>query len=239
MNEEMKELQSVEEEVCAAEEPQKKAPAQKKERFSEKVKRTMAWMMACVLCFCIGVAAASFYEPNGTEEIRVSTSNVRTVIKKAGELISTKYYYKDTGVYENSKEIFKGIKVPFTTDLVVFTYEGVISLGIDMEKIKIDINDEAKTITLTLPKIEIRGNEIDHESFAYPYEKDSVLNHTNMQNYTDLLAQLKNKKAADVLLDKETMEMAKANTQQVLEKFLTGSDLIHGYRILFEEVDET
>lgn len=238
MNEEMKELQSVEEEVCATEEPQKKAPAQKKERFSEKVKRTMAWMMACVLCFCIGVAAASLYEPSGTEEIRVSTSNVRTVIKKAGELVSTKYYYKDTSIYENTKKLFK-IELPFATDMVVFTYEGTISLGIDMEKIKVDVNNEERTVTLTLPKIGIIGNELDHNSFAYPFEKDSVLIDTTMEDYTTLLGHLKDKKAADVLLDKELMETARTNTQQVLEKFLAGSDMIHGYQIIFLEVDET
>ena len=242
MSEKEKDLLSDEKTTCIEPSQQEKKAEKKKqsrEQMGKKVKRTIAWLMVCVLCFFIGAVAASFYEPSGTEEIRVSTSNVRTVIKKAGELISTKYYYKDTGIYENSKEIFKGIKVPFTTDLVVFTYEGVVSLGIDMEKIKIDVNDETQTIILTLPKVDIRNNEIDHESFEYPYEKDSVLNHTNMKNYTTLLAQLKNEKAADVLLDKDLMETAKINTQQVLEKFLTGSDMIHGYKIHFEEVDET
>ena len=242
MSEKERELLGSEKKECVETGQQEKEEKKKKqatERVGRKVRRTLAWLMVCVLCFCIGAAAAHFYEPSGTEEIRVSTSNVRTVIKKAGELISTKYYYKDTGVYENSKEIFKGIKVPFTTDLVVFTYEGVVSLGIDMDKIKIDVNDETQTIILTLPKVDIRNNEIDHESFEYPYEKDSVLNHTNMQNYTELLAQLKNEKAADVLLDKDLMETAKINTQQVLEKFLAGSDMIHGYKIHFEEVDET
>jgi len=167
------------------------------------------------------------------EEYTITIENVREAILPAGELISTKYYYTDADVYENYKEAF-GVKIPFTTDEVVFTYDGVISVGVDILSVSFEIDNEARRITFTLPELRIISNEIDASSFEYPYIFDSVFNSTNMSDYTILVDELKEQKAGEVLNNKEFMAQALENTKTVLTQFLTAAETTREYTVEFK-----
>lgn len=163
----------------------------------------------------------------------LAISTVEKIIKPASDLITTKYNYKDADTYENYKQLF-GKKVPFTTDKVVFTYKGTISVGIDLLKIKYDIDNKDKTISITLPAVEIKSNEIDNSSFEYPFELNSVFNTTGMSDFTGLLATLKEKKEEEVKKDTEFMDTARTNTENVLKDFLTAAVDTKDYEVVFE-----
>lgn len=163
----------------------------------------------------------------------LTISNVEKVIKPASDLIASKYIYKDADTYENYKQLF-GKKVPFTTDKVVFTYKGIISAGVDLSEVQYEIDNANETISIKLPEIKIKSNEIDATSFEYPFEADSVFNTTGMGDYTELFATLKEKKEEEVKSDIEFMDTTRQNTENVLEDFLTVSDVTKDYTVIFE-----
>lgn len=163
----------------------------------------------------------------------LTISTVEKIIKPASDLITTKYNYKDADIYENYKQLF-GKKVPFTTDKIVFTYKGTISVGIDLSGVKYVIDNENKKISITLPKLGIKSNEIDDSSFEYPFESNSIFNTTGMSDYTELLAKLKEKKEEEVISNTKFMDMAKQNTENVLKKFLTAANATKDYTVIFE-----
>ncbi len=163
----------------------------------------------------------------------LTISTIEKVIKPASDLITSKYNYKDADTYENYKQLF-GKKVPLTTDKVVFTYKGTVSVGIDLSEVKYDIDDENKIIRIELPEIKIKSNEIDDSSFEYPFESDSVFNSTGMSDFTELLATLKEKKEEEVKNDTEFMDTARKNTKDVLQEFLTLSNDTKDYEVTFE-----
>ncbi len=163
----------------------------------------------------------------------LTISNVKEVLKPASDLISTKYYYTDSDTYENYKELF-GQKIPFTTDKVVFTYDGVISVGIDLSEVKYTINNDKQVITITLPEIKILANELDESSFKFPYMSNSIFNATEMDDYVELIGRLKQERADELMGNTEFMESALSNTQYVLEKFLTASDMTKEYDVVFK-----
>lgn len=163
----------------------------------------------------------------------LTISTVEKIIKPASDLITTKYNYKDADTYENYKQLF-GKKVPFTTDKVVFTYKGTVSVGIDLSEVKYDIDNKNKTIGIKLPQIGIKANEIEASSFEYPFESDSVFNATGMSDFTGLLATLKEKKEEEVKDDTEFMNTARQNTENVLEDFLTAAVDTKDYAVIFE-----
>ena len=163
----------------------------------------------------------------------LTISTVEKIIKPASDLITSKYNYKDADTYENYKQLF-GKKIPFTTDKVVFTYKGTVSAGIDLSEVKYDIDNKKKTISIALPEIGIKSNEIDNSSFEYPFESDSVFNTTGMSDFTELLATLKKKKEEKVKSDTEFMDTARQRTENVLEDFLTASDATKEYTVIFE-----
>lgn len=163
----------------------------------------------------------------------LTISTVEKIIKPASDLITSEYIYKDADSYENYKQLF-GKKVLFTTDKVVFTYKGTVSVGIDLSDVKYDIDDVNKTISIVLPKIGIKSNEIDNSSFEYPFESDSVFNTTSMSDFTELLATLKEKKEEEVKSDTKFMDTARQNTENILENFLTASDATKEYTVIFQ-----
>lgn len=158
---------------------------------------------------------------------------VEEILKPASDLITMRYCYTDTDTYENYKQLF-GKKVPFTTDKVVFTYDGYISVGMNLSDINYYINDSNKTINIILPDIVVIANEIDHSSFEYPYQSDSIFNSTDMEDFTQLINSLKEKKAGDVMNNKRFMDSAEENTKRVIEGFLTGSESTKDYTVKFQ-----
>ena len=166
------------------------------------------------------------------ENYMLTIGNVEEVLKPASDLISTKYYYTDADTYENYKELF-GKRVPFTTDKVVFIYDGIISVGVDLSEVQYDINNDSKMIVITLPEIKILSNEIDADSFEFPYMSDSIFNSTRMDDYTKLIGKLKAEKAEELMNNQAFINEAVRNTQTVLKQFLTVSEATKRYTVIF------
>ena len=163
----------------------------------------------------------------------LTISNVKKVLKPASDLVTIKYCYTDADTYENTKELF-GKKIPFTTDKVVFTYDGTVSVGVNLAEVDYEIDNENKTIDITLPKLGIIANEIDTSSFEFPFMSDSIFNATDMSDYVELVDQLKKAKAEKVLNDTEFMDSAKEKTQKVLKSFLTSAEDTKQYQVNFK-----
>lgn len=161
----------------------------------------------------------------------VTMEEVQQILEPANELITAKYYYTEASTYENHKNLFDKYKIPFTTDEAVFTYDGVISMGIDLSKVEININNDKMKISVLLPSLEETHHEIDHNSFEVPYEKDSPFTKTSMKDYTNLIDALKKEKSEEVMGNKNFINFAKDNTIKVLEAFLTAASATADYEI--------
>ena len=179
-------------------------------------------------------------EPNETiviedseEEFVVSIYYLRDLLKPASDLIISKYYYTDADISDDYIDI-KGFRIPGTTTKTVFTYDGVISLGFDISDVSYDIDTEKKEITVSLPQISILANEIDFDSFQYFDVSKSILNPTEMEETTELLAALKNKTSERVLGNEALMEQARINAQTVIEELLKSSSYLKDYAITFK-----
>ncbi|HOO25787.1 MAG TPA: DUF4230 domain-containing protein [Clostridiales bacterium] len=219
-------------------------------RMKELGMRLLIFVFALVVGFTAGTIT-SFVKPlrpffeklspvviNADEVIEgenyiLTRGTIEEIVKPAADLITTKYKYKDAGTYEDFKTVF-GKKVPGTTDKVVYTYKGTISVGVDLSNVEYDIDNENKIIKVSIPDLRIMTNEIDASSFEYPFVSDSVFNPTVMENYTNLIATLKSLKEEELKKDKEFMDEAKRNTRNVIQRFLTFSDATKDYNVIFQ-----
>ncbi|WP_298481509.1 DUF4230 domain-containing protein [uncultured Ruminococcus sp.] len=167
------------------------------------------------------------------ESILITVSNVKKIISPASELTSTKYYYKDADSFEDSKE-FMDIKLPLTTNKVVFTYEGVINIGIDLSEVSItDIDNENQRITIRMPDVKILSHEVDMSSFEFPFEDYSIFNETQMGDYTQLIEEIKKNKEEKISSDSEIMENTRENAENVIRSFLKTAEMTKDYNIIF------
>ena len=150
--------------------------------------------------------------------------------------LSTKLFtvrkYKDADVSSDVKKLWD-VEIPFTKDTTVFTYEGEIGLGVDLSDVKYQINDEEKTITITIPEIKVKVNTIDNSSFKYPFEEHTIFNPQDMKDYNELEQGLKDAHEKAALENSDLMEEAKTNTESVIKKFLTSADATKDYSVIF------
>ena len=159
------------------------------------------------------------------ENVEISAIVLQNKISAMSELAVVTYTYTELGQYESSKE-FYGVKMPFTTNRFLLTYDGVIKAGIDMTEVKVDVDQSVKTVTVTLPQAEILSHEIDEDSVKIYDEKTSIFNAFTIEDYTSFYADQKKtveKKARDKGLLTEAQTQAENAVRQLLDPVLTAA----------------
>ena len=159
------------------------------------------------------------------ENVEISAIVLQNKISAMSELAVVTYTYTELGQYESSKE-FYGVKMPFTTNRFLLTYDGVIKAGIDMTEVKVDVDQGVKTVTVTLPQAEILSHQIDEDSVKIYDEKTSIFNAFTIEDYTSFYADQKKtveKKARDKGLLTEAQTQAENAVRQLLDPVLTAA----------------
>lgn len=172
-------------------------------------------------------------EPIVVEETTITRETVEEAIAPASDLVILTYKYKDAATVNDVKKAF-GYEIPATKSRAVFTYSGSIKVGFDLSRIEVAIDNDAKTITLTMPRIGIISSEIDLDSFQFVLEDSSPFNPQQMSTMTGVLAELKKRAEERVLSDIDFMAQAQANAENVLRTFLYTAGIDPEYTIIFE-----
>lgn len=118
-------------------------------------------------------------------------------------------------VYNGITEVMNK-EEPEKIDYYVY-YEAKVKAGIDFEKVEVDIDDEAKKISVTLPEIKINDVNVDIASLDYIFENESANTETVSQEAY---------KAAIVDVTKESAEessiyeLAAQNARNIIEALI-------------------
>ena len=167
------------------------------------------------------------------EKSTLDVKTIEEILQPAGDLITQRYYYTDMDTFESYKELL-GAKIPLTTDKVVFTFKGAISAGIVLSKVEFAVDEEEKTVTVTLPDIFIVSNEIfEDESKAYEI-KNSIFTETKFTDYALLLGSMKSKKAEELMKNQKFRDEARKEAENVISAFLKNATVSKDYKIIFK-----
>ncbi|WP_262122091.1 DUF4230 domain-containing protein [Anaerococcus sp. Marseille-Q5996] len=158
------------------------------------------------------------------EETKISSETVESALKEAKELTTLKYHYKNIASFENSQQ-FQGMTIPFTKKSFLYTYEGEIHAGVDLEQAKININEEAKTINVTLPETKILSHDIDENSVMVYDEKNSIFNPLEMKDYSNFRKE-EEAKVEKEAIDKGLLDEAKEQTLKAVKDILLLNPII-------------
>ena len=214
------------------------------EKIKTKIKKMRKVFLIIVIGFILGFITCFMrfkqIENNAKNELKPMTDNVQVItrhivkaLENSSELITAKYTYQAVDIYETSKE-FKGVKVPFTKNKVVYVYDGVVKAGIDLSDVTFDVSENEKKIIINLPAVRIDSSEVDEESFEYPYEDYSIWNKPNMKDYVDLINALEEKKKTEMENDSEFLSEARNNAKKVLTGMIKSLDIIAEYEIVYK-----
>ena len=189
--------------------------------MNKKEKRGLKQGLISSLIIAIILIAGSIYVKNNfvpKEETLISSETVESSLKEAKELTTLKYHYKNIASFENSQE-FQGFKLPFTTKRFLYTYAGVIHAGVDLDKAKVDVNNEDKTVSVTLPKSKILSHDIDEKSVMFYDEKNSIFNPLELEDYSNFRKE-EEAKVEKEAVDKGLLTEADEQTKKAVEDIL-------------------
>lgn len=152
-------------------------------------------------------------------EVTISTQIIEDGLRNMGVLITQEYFFTQVESYE--KEVPAEIIPAITsTARVVYSYDGVVSAGIDCEKILIKRDEEdLLKITVVLPEPEIQYVDIDLESFKLYEEKQGLWSKIKLADVNKSLVEFKNS-AKEKALEKDILSNARTNAEAIVIRFI-------------------
>ena len=140
-------------------------------------------------------------------------------LQDVGSLVTEEYYFTEVVSFSSVKKLFKTIALGITESSYLASYDGIISAGLDFEKISVEKDDENKVITIRLPKSEVKYMEIDTDSFVLYSEKEGLGNKITLNDYNDSLIELE-KNAKNKAVDRGLLKRADENAKLVISNFV-------------------
>lgn len=145
-------------------------------------------------------------------------------LNSMGFLVTSEYRYTHAATYEKSRSLFTIKEFPGTKSKFIYICDGVISAGVDFEKIKLeaDEKDDTITISITMPQAEIKYSELDLDSFKVLDEEKSIFNPITVEDVKNSFADVKTDEE-NKAKEKGLLENAASNAQTLIENFLKSS----------------
>lgn len=171
------------------------------------------------------------------EESSVSIQPQEAQMRSICELATLQCYYHNVAKY-NEKDASGALWWKKDRNFWI-EYSGTVTIGIDVSKLKIEVDDEI--INISLPPAEVQGCIVDENSLtedSFIVAKDSADVNAEHQTAAFAEAQEKMKQAAES--DTTLLENARQRAQQLLENYINnlGEYVGKGYEINWIYLDE-
>ncbi len=161
--------------------------------------------------------------------VKVSAQVVEDELKNISKLITEEYYFTQVETYE--KETTIG---PLASKArIIYSYEGLVTAGIDCENITVSQDDDQKVLTVTIPKATIQYVDIDFDSFKLFEEKQGFWSKIKLGDVNKSLAEFK-ASATQSAKDKGILEKADQNAELILTQALMTIQTTNEYKVKFE-----
>ena len=164
-------------------------------------------ILIVLIVLIIGFKPGGVFHSSQNKVSTVSKSSLEKVLETS-QLTTLQYTYN--AIAEVKKEFFDTIKYHVA-------YEGTVQAGIDFEDIDIDINEEKKLITITLPEVSIQNVIVSAESMEYIFNDDKYESETvASEAYSACVKDLQTRAEKEVQL----LQMAKDNARDAVQALI-------------------
>jgi hypothetical protein len=148
----------------------------------------------------------------------ITSETLQDGLRDMGVLITQEYYFTQVENYEKTKTIMKFFT---SSSNFIYSYDGVVTAGVDFNNITVEKDDTDNVIIITVPQSEIQYIDIDYDSFKIYSEKDGLWNPTSIEDYNDSLVALK-KSVEEKAIEKGVLDKADENAKTIIQNFVTG-----------------
>lgn len=159
----------------------------------------------------------------------VTETVVWETLSPIGELSTYLADYGDTYSIDTTRTGIFGETVPFSQNSLNFLYHGVAKVGIDVDQIEIDVDQERQVITVSLPEPRVLDNYIMLDEL-HCTAKNNILNPLDVTEMPGILSAC----AAQGLANAENHGLnskARTNAENVIRDLLS---VFSDYRVVFK-----
>ena len=176
----------------------------------KKKAKTIYIYVSAALLFLLAVSVFLYFKlkPKDGTFSTISKASLEKLIE-ISDLSTLDYTYNAiTTVYEEDG----------TTPKYYVSYDGTVTAGIDMEELDVSTDDEAKTISISLPEVTIQNVSIDMSSLDFIFEEEKYETETVSQEaYKACLNDL-NKKASE---EDSLLSIARENAIEAMDALIS------------------
>ena len=150
------------------------------------------------------------------------------------ELVTTEYIYTNSGKYENQNQITiigKDFNVPFTGKRFIVAYDGRIKVGLDLNQARVNVDEEAHTVTVLLPDSQIISHETFEDTLVVLDETNNVFNPISIENYNEFVSGQKSDMERKAI-DRGVLTSADAEAKRVVQSFLSLLPGMDAYKLI-------
>lgn len=154
-------------------------------------------------------------------------------IVSLSELVTKRYMYRNATQKDDDKTWLWGWTMPFSDTSLLVTYDGIITTSIDLAEIKFDVNENTKTITVTMPKSKIFDHNIPQETINVLQVKDNLFNKVTFNDYNRFISAAKIEMEGWAV-EKGLLEEADTEAKKIIEAFLITIPGMDTYTLKFQ-----
>ena len=135
----------------------------------------------------------------------ITSETLKRQLNALSELVTQEYIYTNADQRTDDVKWLFGWTRPFSESSLLITYDGTIKAGINMSEVQVEIDEESRTVTVTLPASEIIEN---------------IFNEITFDDYNTFISEQK------IVMEQKAIEngiltRADAEARKILETFLT------------------
>ncbi len=163
----------------------------------------------------------------------ITSTQLQEQLESVRELVTQKYLYTDADRGEYHKTWLFDWDMPFSDKSFLIRYDGIIKAGIDLNEVKIDVSEDTRTITVTLPPSRITDNNVPQETIETIDIKDGLFNKVTIDDSNALIAerkQIMEQKA----IERGLLTDADAEAKAVIRAFFSLVPGIDTYDLVFQ-----
>lgn len=170
-----------------------------------------------------------------TNEYKADTKILESTLKSASELTAINYLYVGETTF-----VDKGIKFISRSDFSM-RYNAVARIGIDLEKVKIEADDEKKVISINIPKAEVLNADLQEDTINFYNEKFALFNMDEREDSAKAIDLAEKDVQKKIGTTPETYSVIESADNQagILVKGILANVIPDGYTIEVHVIDET
>lgn len=164
----------------------------------------------------------------------INLATIYSDIQAISELSTVEYLFTDAARFTDSKQ-FRDWNIPFTEKSFMLKWDGSIKAGIDLSSVTLQVSEEDKTITVSMPSAAILSYEIDNDSVEVLDEQNNLFNNITINDKIKFDAATE-EAMKERAVENGILEKAQKNAQDILLRLLTSYPAIgDGYTITFAQ----